>query len=138
MNAYIKLLREEGYTSLKDLHYYTYNNFPALGRKEANKTPDPNTTVLEDQSIDDDYDDESEKSGEPVDTSKKTQVEEISLTDPGESAETSQEEVTSLTDPIEPDETTQEDEVSLTDPEKSNETTQEKEISPTETPNDTT
>ena len=131
-------MREEGYTSLRDLHYDTYNNFPALGRKETNKTLDPETTDLEDQAIDDDYDDESEKSGEPVDPSEKTQVEEITLTDTGESAETSQEAVISQTDLTEPDETTHDEETSLTDTEKPNETTQEEEIPLEETPNDTT
>ena len=132
MNAYIKSLREEGYTSLKDLHYDTFNNFPALGRKEPNKTPDPDTTDLEDQLNDDDDDDEPDKQAELVDPTEKTQAEGTSQTDPAEPVETTQEDTTSTTDPTEPDETTQEEEVPRTDPEKSNE------ISLTKTPNDTT
>ena len=120
MNAYIKSLREEGYTSLRDTHYDTYNNFPALGRKENNKTPDPDTTDLEDQANNDNHDDEFEKAGETADPNEKTQEEEFSLTDPVEPAETVQEERTPLTDPVEPDETTQEEETYPTDSEKPN------------------
>ena len=132
MNAFIKSLREEGYTSLKDQHYDTFNNFPALNRTETNKTPDPDTTDLENQYKDGDDDDESDKSAELVDPNKQTLAEEISPTDPVKPVETAQEETTSPTDPTKPDETTQDEEVPLTVPEKSNE------ISPTKTPNDTT
>ena len=72
MNAYIRSLREEGYTSLRDAHYDTFNNFPALGRKDNNKSPDPDTTDLEDQANDDDLDDETEKAGETADPIDKT------------------------------------------------------------------
>ena len=139
MNDYIKSLKDEdGYTSLRDQHYNSYNNCPALGRKETNKTLDPETTDLEDQAIDDDNDDESDKTGESVDPNEKTQVEETTLPDPEKSAETSLEEATSQTDSVDPDETTTEAENSLTDPEKANETNLVEEISLVETTNDTT
>ena len=136
MNAYIKSLKEEGYTSLRDQHYDTFNNFPALGKKDTNNTPDPYTTDVEDQASKEDEDDETRTTGETVESNETTQVEEISLTEPVESAETLQEEEASLADPIEPGETTQIEEISL-DLAESNETTQEEETSPTETSKDT-
>ena len=61
MNAYIKSLKEEGYTSLRDQHYDTFNNFPALGKKDTNNTPDPDTTDVEDQASKEDEDDSGDK-----------------------------------------------------------------------------
>ena len=92
LNDYFKSLKDEdGYTTLKDQHYNSYNNFPALGRKETNKTLDTETTDPEEQATDDDDDDddESDKTGELVDPKEKTHIEEITLSDPKESAETS-------------------------------------------------
>ena len=60
MNAYIKSLKEEGYTSLRDEHYNSLNSFPALGKKDSNKPLDPDPVDIEDQTTNGDDEGESE------------------------------------------------------------------------------
>ena len=136
MNEYIKSLKDEGYTSMRDQHYDTFNNFPALGKKDTKDSPDPDTTDIEDQTSKEDEDDETRTTGETAESNETTQVDEISLTEPVESVETPQEEEASLADPMEPGETTQVEEISL-DLVESNETIQDRETSLTETSKDT-
>ena len=57
MNAYIKALKAEGYTSLRDEHYDKINSFPVLGKKDSTIPQDPDTIDKEDQTIDEDNDD---------------------------------------------------------------------------------
>ena len=61
MNAYIKTLKDEGYTSLRDEYYDSFNSFPVLGKKDSNKPLDPDTVDIEDQTANKDDDGENEE-----------------------------------------------------------------------------
>ena len=97
LNDYFKSLKvEDGYFTLKEKHYHQYNNFPALGRKETNKTHD--TENHEDQATDDDddKDEEPDKTDDIIDPNKQSHTEQNTQPATEESAEPNSEEEISL------------------------------------------
>ena len=99
LNDYFKSLKvDDGYTSLKQIHYNPYNNFPALGRKETNKTTDTDPEHTEDQDSDDDYneDEESDNTGTPPDPIEQTHTAKTTQPNPKEPTEMTPEEEVSL------------------------------------------
>ena len=79
MNAYIKSLKDKGYTSLRDAHYDEINSFPALGKNNSSEPLDPDTVDMEDQIANDNEEGESEGANE-----SKTHVLEKTITENNE------------------------------------------------------
>ena len=59
MTSYIKSLKDEGYTSLKDEYYKNLNSFPTLGKPIEPNGQDPDLIDREDQTNNADDDDET-------------------------------------------------------------------------------
>ena len=60
MNSYIKSLKDEGYTSLREEYYDNLNSFPAIGETKQTNVQDPDMIDNEDQTTNGDDDNETE------------------------------------------------------------------------------